>query len=572
MIRILCIAILFLMPGGSAAAASQDFKNFESQEQRLRRLEEGMRRPLITPPGEQAPESRPAPLAPSEQGVCVPVDSVAVEGATLISPSALARLTRPFEGRCLTLQEINAVLQTLTNAYVERGYVTTRAVLEPQDLSSGVLRVRVVEGKIESIEPAPESGMDRRQLLTIFPGLRGTPLNLRDIEQGLDQMNRLPSNAASMRIEPGENMGGSRVVINNPARRSWRFITGYDNYGQENTGIPQFTLGLEKDNFLGCQDQFALYFSSTAPPVHEAFKNRWGGKSDSLTGLFSVPFGYWLLSGSFSRFSYSTNIYGLNQTYINAGDTAGARLALDRVLWRDGAGKISLGGFYQFRNVENRIEDVVLLASSYQMSTAGLALSFARRMLGGVLSLQLDQTWGLPDMSRDLPGPVRAATPRSDFRKTSGSLNWQRPFEIGGQSFVWSLSAHAQTTQQTLYGAERVYLGSPHTVRGFRGSPAGGDQGGYARNELAWDVPQSLWSLLHPHAATNVRLFAGWDYGLIVRDEKDPYERGEMQGVVLGLRTSGPLSLEAAWSRPVAYPDYIKKVEDVWYLNIKYTF
>ena len=58
------------------------------------------------------------------------------------------------------------------------------------------------------------------------------------------------------------------------------------------------------------------------PQVFGQFKNDWEGASESVTGLFSIPLGYWLLSGSASRFNYTTQIYGLNQAYTSSGTTS----------------------------------------------------------------------------------------------------------------------------------------------------------------------------------------------------------------------------------------------------------
>lgn len=102
-------------------------------------------------------------------------------------------------------------------------------------------------------------------------------LQLRDIEQGLDQLNRLPSNNATMRIEPGAEAGSSRVLINNVQKRTWRLSAGVDNLGQETTGLTEYTLGFEKDNFLGCNDQFALYWTSSMPRIAGQFGNPWEG-------------------------------------------------------------------------------------------------------------------------------------------------------------------------------------------------------------------------------------------------------------------------------------------------------
>lgn len=539
-------------------------------EQRLREQEARQRQPLLTPP--PAHEASREAGGPEGGGPCVSITRIRVEGASLLSERQIRRLVAPYEGQCLNLNGINAVLQALTNAYVERGYLTSRAVLGPQDLGKGVMLIRMVEGRVEDIAAGETSTMRSRQLLTIFPGVRGSVLQLRDIEQGMDQLNRLPSNNATIRIEPGSEPGGSRLLIDNVQRRTWRLSLGMDNLGQESTGLTQYTLGFEKDNFLGCNDQVALYWTSSMPQVAGQFDNPWDGSSNSVSGLFSLPFGYWLLSGSASRFNYTTQVYGLNQAYTSSGSTSSARLALDRVVQRDANGKLSLGGFISYRDVINNFEGERLIASSYRLTTAGLAASYVRRMLGGVLTLQAEQIWGLPGLSWGVPGPVGADMPHTAFSKTTGTLGWYRPFNVGEQQWAWTLSAYGQTSPQTLYGSERLYLGSSYTVRGFKETPVGGDCGGYVRNELAWTVPEKWLGPAQGDWLGTVQLFAAFDYGGITRDGKDPYEWGELTGMALGLRTGGDLSVQALWSHPLNAPGYVRDKGDVWYLSLRYTF
>ncbi|MDR2695697.1 MAG: ShlB/FhaC/HecB family hemolysin secretion/activation protein [Deltaproteobacteria bacterium] len=541
----------------------------ELHEQRLRLLEEEQRRSLLTPPPQEG--ARPAPPAPSpDAGACVHIRAFHVEGATLLSSRTLEKITRPHENTCLTLAGINGILQQITNAYIQAGYIASRALLEPQDLAAGVLRIRVVEGRVESIEPDASSTMDARQFMTIFPFVRGSVLNLRDIEQGLDQLNRLPSNRASMRIEPGKAPGTSRVLIANVQERTWRPYIGYDNLGQDATGRTQYTLGLEKDNFIGCNDQFALYYTGAMPEEYGPNNSKVEGYSESLTGRFSMPVGYWLLSGSASTFSYSTLLLGRNQSYTSQGTSVAARIALDRVIFRDGDSKLSLGAFYQYRDINNYIEEERLLASSYRLSSAGLALTYTRRMLGGVMSLSLEQAWGIPSMSEAIPFDSPASAPKTNFSKSSASLQWYYPFALAGQSFAWTLSARGQIADVTLYNSERLYLGGLYSVRGFQNSVLSGNQGGYMRNELAWNVPQT-WHAFAGSPIRNVQLFAAYDTGALV--QRDSYERGYISGVAGGIRISGALALELAYAHPLEAPSFVRKSEkrDTWYLSVKYT-
>lgn len=187
----------------------------------------------------------------------------------------------------------------------------------------------------------------------------------------------------------------------------------------------------------------------------------------------------------------------------------------------------------------NRFEGERLVASSYRLTTAGLAAAYVRRLLGGVLTLQAEQIWGLPGMSWSLPGPVRSDTPHVDFSKTTGTLGWYRPFNVGEQQWAWTLSAYGQTSEQTLYGSERLYLGSSYTVRGFKETPVGGDLRRLRPQRAGLDRAGKMAAMLKRTPAGQVQLFAAYDYGGITRDGKDPYEWGELQGMALACAPAG---------------------------------
>src|SRR3546814_8032413 len=81
-------------------------------------------------------------------GVC----NRAMEDADELSPGTRRRLVAPDLGRCVTVDDIERLLGEVTKAYIDRGYATTGAYVPEQDLSSGRLRIEVVEGRISRIE------------------------------------------------------------------------------------------------------------------------------------------------------------------------------------------------------------------------------------------------------------------------------------------------------------------------------------------------------------------------------------------------------------------------------------
>ena len=72
----------------------------------------------------------------------------------------------------------------------------------------------MVEGKLSKIR-VEDGGKNSISVGTIAPGLEGAPLNIRDLEQALDQANRLASNNATLEMLPGNTPGDSIVVLHN---------------------------------------------------------------------------------------------------------------------------------------------------------------------------------------------------------------------------------------------------------------------------------------------------------------------------------------------------------------------
>lgn len=143
--------------------------------------------------------------------------------------------TIPVLGRCLGAQGVSAVLARMQQALLKQGWVTTRVVAAPQDLSGGVLNVSVVEGYVSAIRFAPEQGQ-RATLFNTMPVKTGELLNLRDVEQGLENYKRVPTVSADFSIEPGQEPGQSELVIRHSQPFPFRVQASVDDSGSATTG------------------------------------------------------------------------------------------------------------------------------------------------------------------------------------------------------------------------------------------------------------------------------------------------------------------------------------------------
>ncbi|WP_288475347.1 POTRA domain-containing protein [uncultured Pantoea sp.] len=189
----------------------------------------------------------PAPAS----GPCFNIHQISLQQMTLITPVKQAKLTAPYINQCLSLERINQLVRDISEWYVQRGYITSRAFLTEQNLSRGVLIITVLEGRLEEIRL---QGARSRQLRMAFPTKAGRILNLRDIEQGMEQINRLRTTPVQIEILPSTKPGYSIVNLTSKPEFPLTLGLNMDNSGQRSTGVGQVSASLVGNDLLGLAD------------------------------------------------------------------------------------------------------------------------------------------------------------------------------------------------------------------------------------------------------------------------------------------------------------------------------
>jgi len=161
-----------------------------------------------------------------------------------------------YAGQCIGRQGIDVLVKGLSQAILSRGYVTTRVLVPEQDLTGGTLKLSLIPGVIRHVHFADEEL--RGTWKTAFPTGDGELLNLRDLEQGLEQMKRVSSQDVSTQIVPADLPGESDVVLDVKRGKPWTVVASIDNSGTRATGKLQGNLSVGIDNPLGLNDLFNI--------------------------------------------------------------------------------------------------------------------------------------------------------------------------------------------------------------------------------------------------------------------------------------------------------------------------
>lgn len=557
----LCIQVAHAQVTDASAAARQAEVLQRQQQEQLQRDREAASRAQSAPEGADLKALIPKPDASNAGQGCHTISTIAIEGAKLMPVSDQARLTDRFSGQCLGAPEIEQLLGEITKFYVDRGYVTTRAYLPGQDLSQGILKLLVVEGTIEKL--TLDDG-DKRSvnLATVFPA-EGQLLNLRDLEQGIDQVNQLSANNATLDLQPGSRPGTSVVVIKNQPQKPWRLNLSADNQGAKSTGETQVGLSLSVDDLFNLNEALLLTHRRSEPNDHD----RKYSASDSINLI--VPFGYTTASMSASRSVYVSSFRAASGNELQSrGDSETVSGTLERVMFRNQDSRLTIGGTLSRKSSHNYLDGQFLAVSSRALSLLDVDASYWKASAWGVLQSTVSYSQGLSRWNalKD-PAYLPEDAPKAQFSKWGASLNYTLPFELAGQSLGWSTSLTAQASNDVLYGSEQMLIGGLYTVRGFVNSTLSGDDGFYVRNDLSWFTHLPVGSDKRP-----MRVYLGLDHGR-VRNKVDGIPQGALTGMAVGASVNWPwLGLELSATKPLQKPSFLADEPTYVWFRLYFSF
>ena len=520
----------------AAFLSPADRDSVEQQQQQLLRQNQQQRESLerATPSLRAAMPERPE----TSSGPCFTIHHIALDGATLIDSRKQQKLLRPWLGQCMDMTGITRLVNIISDWYISRGYITSRAFLTEQDLSGGQLNIVVLEGRLEAIRLEGETP---RMLKMAFPGRVGGILNLRDIEQGMEQINRLRTEPVQIEILPGTQAGYSIVNLTAKPEFPLSASVSLDNSGQKSTGEDQLSGVLTANNMLGLADK---WFVS-------------GGRSSDFASAYdaqnfqagvSVPFGYGLLDYSYAWSNYRTTISNQGFNWLSTGDTKTHRLNASWVVFRNGEVKTGIAAGVVQRSSRNWLNDAPLQSSTRNLSSLILGITHTQKMLGGVATFNPTWSHGMPWFNAETDEDKSGDMPRAEFRKWSLNASFQRPV---ARNAWWLTSAYGQWSPDRLYGSERLTLGGESSVRGFKEQYLSGDNGGYWRNELGY----SLFTLpVIGAVSATVAVDGGW----LEKDRQDRFASGTLWGGSVGLSSAGRwYSSQISVGTPLHYPDWL---------------
>lgn len=512
---------------------------------------------------QQAPQEQPL-VVPAADTACTDINSIILEGASLLSAKQQKRLTKPYINQCLGLNKINQLLADITNSYITRGYITSRAYIAPQDLNLGELKLIIIEGKISEIQSDSPS-LSNKSIPFSFPTKSGRFLNLRDLEQGIDQLNRLSSGQAKLKLIPGDQPGESTVDIDYQKNRSrWQLLSSIDNSGQKSTGREQLAFNYGLDNPFGIADTLSINLQTSLKAPEKS-------DSQNIALHYDLPMGYWNVDLDINQFDYKSQVQGNPSDFSTSGDSAGQTIKLSRLWHRNQLGKFGQRLSVKRKDNENFIEDTLLNTSSRTLASTSLETWYQRTIANGTWSLNLFLDKGLSNFGGENDNGKSNIEPKAEYTKTRFNANYTKSVKWLNKNLNYSINFNSQQSHDKLYSADQISIGSQYTVRGFKQQSASGNRGYYIRQNLSGYLPGGNGWMTQ--FAGRWQLGFGLDWGKVKNQSTSANSHTELSGYGLKISNVGkPVSLSIEYGKALNHPDNIAVDKHDLYISLNYRF
>ncbi|WP_442941282.1 ShlB/FhaC/HecB family hemolysin secretion/activation protein [Nostoc sp.] len=192
------------------------------------------------------------------------VDRIEVVGSTVFKPEQFAAITNPFVGRELTFAELLQIKNAITKLYTDNGYVTTGALITPQTLEVGTIKIQVIEGSLQEIKIIGNRRLSSKYIRDRIQLGAGKPLNIPRLLEKLQLLRLDPRiQNLSAELQTGVHPGSNILQVEVEEAKTFNLTASLDNGRSPSVGSFRRGIDLQEANLLGLGDTLSVGYANT---------------------------------------------------------------------------------------------------------------------------------------------------------------------------------------------------------------------------------------------------------------------------------------------------------------------
>ena len=456
--------------------------------------------------------------------------------------SFLSKIARKHEQKHVTVSDITNIRNAFQRKLLDKGYVTSQVYIPEQNLNAGTLQFMVMPGRVEDIRYSASSAHGPWR--TAFSVRPGDILNIRDVEQGLEQMKRVSSQSVTMKLLPGTAVGTSIIELSIKQDKPVHGSISFDNSGLESIGVYQGSFTTSFDQVFRANDTFTMSLSGDLSGSGSIKGTRAAGLN------YVIPHGKDTFSLSFSKSRYHQTIQSNPYDFTYSGKSTTMKAKWNHVWSRTQREKRAFDISISTRHNHRFINDMEMPVQALRTTSMEFGVSNRKYIGNATLYSRLGFQWGIGALGAqpEHKASVAMGGPTSRYHMWLVDVDYRKPFIMGHRPASFTSSFHGQWVQggKRVYSVDTINIGNRYSIYGFDGEyTLMGDSGWYVRNEVSSVIPR-----------LNTEVYLGLDVGAVYGKSTESLVGKTIAGTALGVRGnySSGLLFDAFVSTPLYKP------------------
>lgn len=439
--------------GALPQGAPDAFQLDRQQRENLRQQSE--REQILRPLPRVLPEPSKSDAFPSGDAKFV-LRGVDFSPTALLDNTQLQAIAAPFVGQTISFNDLGQIIEQVNALYIQRNQVFARAVLPPQRVADGRVRVELIEAKLDALNFEGRQRVDEGWLKQVLQVSQGELLDSQALDERIQRFHRQSDTRLAITAQPGSQPSTSalQLQVNEPA--AWSGSATLSSEGSDSTGRNQVQAELRWFSPLGRGDRVSTLLSRSlgATSANLAWSvplsARWGTRlqasiSSSRTHVINGPFAVFDIRGQSTQQS----------------------LTIGQPVWTQGPWATDLQWNWMRSKSENLFAGVGLGQTLLHQSNLTLTGSY-----------RLDNH----DASAYLGWQTASAKAATGLKTQDAKLQWGGSYlyRMPEKASLALLRVNGQTGRgATPLGSQSMSLGSPSILRAFSNGTLS-DESGYA--------------------------------------------------------------------------------------------
>jgi len=415
----------------------------------------------------------------------------------------LQNLIKEFNGKELNFGEIQSVVNKVNRYFQNQGFLVSRAYLPKQEVKDNTILIALYEGKLDEDQPYRilSQGVKLKddKIFGYLDKALERGLTYSSLERAILNINDNPGINAKASLEPGDETGETRIVLDVADLKFVTYNTSFNNHGSRYTGKNRATANITFNNPSSIGDQFDLALSKSEDDF------------ESIELKYNFPVGNdgWRIGASYNYFDYKI----------------GKELSSNKVLGNSESYKLNARYPLYRTSLESLFVDLGYAEKYLYSETAGARTSdkelknfiFSAEwnntdnyLGGGYTQIKPSITFGDLDLSKvesSLSSDNTGARTNGSFEKSTVDIARIQKIK---ENLNLHLFGTTQFASKNLDSSEKLSLGGPTGIRAYPVGEATGDEG------YRYSI-DAKYNLIAPKHFDKLTAIAFYDYGMVTQ-------------------------------------------------------